>query len=103
MIEALAPILIILAVAALWHSSLGAREHARRHAARLCSQSRLQLLDQTVSLQRLRVRHEPGQGWQLQRDYAFSVSSTGQDRLPGSLRMVGNRLTTWSLPGPDGS
>ncbi len=98
MIEALAPILLVLVVVAIWHSALGAREQARRHAAYLCKQARLQLLDQTVSLQRIRVRHEPGSGWQVQRDYGFNVSSSGQDRLPGSLRMVGDRLTSWSLP-----
>lgn len=96
--EFLLPILILLGIAAFWHSALGARELARAHASRLCKSTRLQLLDQTVSLRRMRLRHQSGLGWQLQRDYGFEVSSNGQDRLPGSLRMTGDRLQTWSLP-----
>ncbi|MGB8635704.1 MAG: DUF3301 domain-containing protein [Rhodanobacteraceae bacterium] len=96
--EYLLPLLILLAIVAIWHAALGAREQAREHATRLCGSARLQLLDQTVSLKRLTLGHRPGQGWQIQRDYGFEVSSNGQDRLPGSLRMAGNRLLSWSLP-----
>lgn len=96
--EFLLPILFLLALAALWHSALGARELARAHAARLCTSASLQLLDQSVALRRIRLGHHVGQGWQIQRDYGFEVSSNGQDRLPGSLRMAGNKLLTWSLP-----
>lgn len=96
--EFLLPILILLAIAAFWHSALGAREMARHHANRLCASARLQLLDQSVSLRRMRLGHQPGHGWHIQRDYGFEVSSNGQDRLPGHLRMTGSRLLTWSLP-----
>ncbi|MGA7298167.1 MAG: DUF3301 domain-containing protein [Rhodanobacteraceae bacterium] len=96
--EYLFSLLILLALVAIWHAALGAREQAREHATRLCVSARLQLLDQTVSLKRLTLGHQPGQGWQIRRDYGFEVSSNGQDRLPGSLRMTGNRLLAWSLP-----
>ena len=97
MIEALAPILILLGAVAIWHNALGSREQARQHAARLCHQARLQLLDQSVSLKRFRVRHVARQGWQIQREYMVDVSSTGHDRRPGPLRMAGGRLVAWRL------
>lgn len=103
MIELFVPLLLLLGLSALWHAALGAREIARAHADRLCRSARLQLLDQTVSLHRVRLRHLPQSGWQVQRIYGFEVSSDGNDRLPGSLRMSGNRLQAWTLPGEHGA
>ncbi len=96
--EYLFSILVLLVIAAFWHSALGAREVARQHASQLCASAHLQLLDQSVSLHRIRLGHQSGRGWHIQRDYAFEVSSNGQDRLPGRLRMTGDQLLTWSLP-----
>lgn len=98
MLEVYVPILVLLLLALAWHDALGARELARAHARRLCSQARLQLLDETVSLRRLRLRRPTGQSLQLQREYAFEVSSNGNDRLTGHVRLAGQRLQSWSLP-----
>lgn len=92
------PILALLSLAALWLSSMEARERARSHASRLCEQANLQLLDQTVSLRRLRLRRPAGRSLRLQREYGFEVSSDGSNRLPGQLRLVGYELQGWSLP-----
>lgn len=92
------PALLLLGVGLLWHSALGAREAARRHARRLCAAANLQLLDETVSLERMRPQRDDRGGWSWRRTYAFEVSSTGSDRLRGSLHMLGESLRGSSMP-----
>lgn len=98
MLEIGLPALILVLIGMFWHASLGARENARMHARMLCSRARLQLLDQTVVLKRIRPARQPGEGWMLIRDYGFDVSSDGNNRLPARLRLSGTQLSSWSLP-----
>lgn len=98
MLELALPALVLGTAAWLWHSMLGAKELARLHARQLCHHAHLQLLDETVSLQRMRPRRS-ADGWlQWQRDYGFDVSNNGTDRHAGSLRMNGSTLRSYRLP-----
>lgn len=98
MLELALPALILGSIAWAWHSMLGAKELARVHARRVCRRAQLQLLDETVSLQRMRPQRGPD-GWlQWQRDYAFDVSSNGADRHAASLRMNDRVLLSYRLP-----
>jgi hypothetical protein len=80
-----------------WMDALNAREHAIRHGQALCREAGVQLLDQTVSLKRLRIGRRDGLPTLLRR-YAFEVSLDGSDRHRGHLDLGGHRLEAWSLP-----
>ncbi|HSJ40894.1 MAG TPA: DUF3301 domain-containing protein [Xanthobacteraceae bacterium] len=97
MFEPMLLLLLILAGAYAWQNALHARERARALCFDLCTQANVQLLDQTVALQRMRLIRVP-QGWRLRRDYRFDFSVDGRDRHRGTLSLIAGELQTHSLP-----
>ena len=92
----------LLAIAVLvwvWLDALNARECAIRAGRELCRDAGVQLLDQTVSLKRVRIGRRDGLPTFLRR-YGFEVSLDGRDRHRGHLDLSGLRLEAWSLPLP---
>lgn len=92
----------LLAIALLvwaWMDAMRAREVAVGHGRELCRQAGVQLLDQTVSLKRLRLVRRNGMPAFVRR-YGFEVSLDGSDRHRGHLDLQGHRLEAWSLPLP---
>ncbi|MBN8726439.1 MAG: DUF3301 domain-containing protein [Xanthomonadales bacterium] len=81
----------------MWLDALRAREHAIRHGGQLCREAGVQLLDQSVSLRRLRIARRRGLLTFVRR-YSFEVSLDGSDRHRAHLDLAGHRLETWSLP-----
>jgi hypothetical protein len=57
----------------------------------------VQLLDQTVSLTRIRIARVDGLPT-LVRRYGFEISLDGSDRHRGHLDLEGHALGAWSLP-----
>ena len=86
--------IVILALAAwLWLDSLKAREVAVRTARAACLADGLMLLDDTVAISNLKpVRDDDGRV-RLQRAYNFEYSDTGNNRLQGSIVLLGHRVT----------
>jgi hypothetical protein len=97
MFEPMLLLLLILAGAYAWQSALRERERARAMCFDLCMQANVQLLDQTVALQRMRLIRVP-QGLRLRRDYRFDFSVDGRDRHRGTLSLIAGELQTHSLP-----
>lgn len=88
----------VLALAALWWlAAIDAKELARRQATRLCTESGVQLLDQTVALRAVRVVRTHG-GVALRWRYAFEFSVDGVGRERGQLTLLGVDLESWSVP-----
>lgn len=81
----------------VWLKLSTARERAVREARGQCLQHGLQLLDETVGLRRIRLRRVDGLR-RVERCYDFEVSINGHDREPGRLWMIGNAMTSVSLP-----
>jgi hypothetical protein len=81
----------------LWMDALGARERAVRYGRQLCREAGVQLLDQTVSLTRIRIARVDGLP-ALVRRYGFEISLDGSDRHRGHLDLEGHALGAWSLP-----
>lgn len=83
-------ILVTCSVAWLIWQNTGRREQAIAAAMRHCQKQEVQLLDQTVSLNRLRPY------WKdqlcLERHYGFEFTSTGERRYKGHLTLIGKRL-----------
>lgn len=97
MIESLLPLLLILAGFYVWQSALRARELARALSRELCAAAQVQLLDQTVALQKLRLMRVPARGLLLRRDYGFDFSVDGRDRHRGALSVVDGRLLSHNM------
>lgn len=86
-------LLLLAAIAWLWLDSLKAREVAVRAARAACAADGLLLLDDTVAIANLKpVRDDDGHV-KLQRAYGFEYSDTGNNRLKGSVVLLGHRVT----------
>lgn len=90
-------LLVLVATVGLWLKLSVARERAVQEARRQCELHGLQLLDETVGLQRLRLCRANGLR-RVERCYGFEVSIDGRDRAPGRLWMIGDSLSSLSLP-----
>ncbi len=87
-------LILLLLLAALiwfWQNTLYVRELALRAAQEICLRQQLQLLDATVTLQRVVLRRSVGR-LLLQRTFQFSYSSDGDDRKAGFVIVAGNHV-----------
>ena len=84
-----------------WRDSLGAREQARAASARACQQTGMQLLDDTVALERLWPRRDRDGRLKLERLYVFEFTDTGLVRRTGSVLLVGWRVEVLHMEGGD--
>ena len=92
-------LVIFGAVAWYWYAGMHTREQAIAVGRRACANSRLQFLDDSVALSRTRfARNSQGQ-LQFKRDYRFEFSDTGNNRRPGVVSMLGDRVEWVSLDG----
>jgi hypothetical protein len=83
----------LTAIAWLWLDSLKAREGAVRAARAACVADGLLLLDDTVAIANLKLVRDDDGHVKLQRAYDFEYSDTGNNRLKGSVVLLGHRLT----------
>ena len=101
MISTLLPLILVLGGFYIWHDALKAREQAHALSRRVCAQAGVQLLDQTIALQRIGIARG-ADGWlHLRRRYRFEISTDGTDRQPGTLETFDGELLSHSLPLPD--
>ena len=95
-------LLLFCAAVWLWLDSLKAREIAVRAARAACTAEALLLLDDTVAIANLKLRRDDDGHVKLQRAYDFEYSDTGNNRLKGSIVLLGYRVTLlnvgWRLP-----
>lgn len=97
MLEIWLPLLSLALLGWAWYHVLRLRERAVAHARRLCDQRGLQLLDDSVSLHRLRASWRNG-GLHVLREYRFDTSLGGHDRQSASVTLLGGRVVAASLP-----
>jgi hypothetical protein len=74
-----------------WQNTLRVRELALKAAREVCASQQLQLLDATVTVQRLALRRLAGQAV-LQRTFQFTYSRDGNDRQTGFIITLGNHV-----------
>lgn len=82
-----------------WYAAMHAREQAVAVGRRACHDAGLQFLDESVALARLRFARNGDGQLRFQRDYRFEFSDTGDNRRPGVIRMLGERVEWVSLDG----
>jgi Protein of unknown function (DUF3301) len=91
MLELLGLFVLIL-VALLWFDSLQAREAAVRAARGACEAEGLLFLDDTVGIISVKPARDEEGRLKLQRAYEFEYSDTGNNRIAGSVVMLGKRV-----------
>ncbi len=84
-------------VAWQWWDGLQKRELALQAAQRACAQAGVQFLDASVSLRKLALRRDENQRARFYREFAFEYSTSGEDRQPGRVYMLGARVLSASL------
>lgn len=80
---------LIVGAVWLWLTSLRARESAVEAARLACAADGVQLLDDTVALASLWPQRASSGTLVLRRIYRFEFSDTGNNRLGGSITLLG--------------
>ena len=83
---------LLSALGWLWYDSLNVREIAVRAAHEACAAEHLLFLDDTVGIISLKLARNNDGHLRLQRAYDFEYSDTGNNRLNGSVVMLGQRV-----------
>lgn len=89
-------------VAALWWWMVEARDRVNLVCREVCRDLELQRLDESVSLNRLRLARD-GDWLGFERVYAFEFSVNGADRHPGEVCLRGAFPHWVHLEHPDGA
>lgn len=89
---------LFLAGAWFWIDSMHAREVAVDAGRRACAAEQVQLLDWSVALVRIRVGRNGDGRLRFRRTYEFEYSDTGDNRLKGSVTLLGEQVVTVHMP-----
>lgn len=101
MSEGTAILFLLGSIAWLWHTSRTAHEKVLEISQAVCRELKVQRLDDTVALRRLRLGWTR-QGPSLRRVYAFEFSSDGVDRCSGEIALLGLHLDWIRIDHPQG-
>jgi Protein of unknown function (DUF3301). len=82
-------VLVLAALAWLWLDSLKARDVAMQAARAACAAEGLMLLDDTVAIAALKLKRARDGRIRLQRAYEFEYSDSGDNRIEGSIVLLG--------------
>ena len=91
-------ILILIGVAWFWQDSLRVREMAIALAKDFCVKENVQFLDGAVAAVRMRLKRDGHGRVVIARNYQFEFTDTGNNRLQGTIMMLGHTLETMHLP-----
>ena len=87
----------LCALVYFWWSNTQCREIAVKLARTACARCGVQLLDETVTLQKLRLARSPRGHMSIARSYTFEFSASGNDRKSGVVDMLGTDLQQMHL------
>jgi hypothetical protein len=83
---------LLLAIIAYWWDTTRTNEIAMRSCRRICQSTGVQLLDATVSRQRVWLRRHPHGGVQICRLYSFEYSRDSENRQFGYIVLLGHQV-----------
>lgn len=81
----------------LWYDSLDVRATAITAAKSICQSEDLLLLDDTVAIRKLGLGRDDDGIVRIRRVYGFEYSDTGNDRIAGSIALLGHRVLAINL------
>jgi len=87
----------LLAGLAFWWDSARSRETAIALSRSACQRCQVQLLDETVSLNKVRLQRNPQGRINIARWYTFEFTSSGDNRRHGLISLLGGTLTNMHL------
>ena len=90
-------IILFGALVWFWLESLMVREAAIRAARTACEAEGLILLDYTVAISAMKPARDERGRLKLQRSYDFEYSDTGDNRLKGSVVLMGRRVLLFNV------
>jgi len=96
-LQALFWLCIIVLLIHHWWQSQKIKEIALQHTLRKCKELDLQLLDASINLRGLWLKRDNEGKIRIWRSYNFEFSSTGDERYPGKVVMLGNRITNFEM------
>ncbi len=83
---------LLAAIVGYWWDTTRTNETAMRSCRRICQSAGVQLLDATVSRQRVWLRRHPQGGIQICRLYSFEYSRDNETRQFGYLVLLGHQV-----------
>lgn len=86
-------------IAWFWFDALRCRELTKTVCRKICVQLQLQLLDDTIALQRMRLKRDHRGKLSIQRLYQFEFYDGNNGRHQGTVLMRGVSLELIELPG----
>jgi hypothetical protein len=89
---------VLLFIAWFWLDTIAKREIAIQIGRELASRCNLQLLDETVACNKIRLGRDSRGHAQFVRLYEFEVSADGVTRLDCNLQLLGKQLQSWHIP-----
>lgn len=90
-------LILFVALGWLWWDSMQAREAAVTAARAACEAEGLLFLDDTVGIASIKPARNANGRLRLQRAYDFEFSDTGDNRVKGSVVMLGRRVMLLNL------
>lgn len=90
-------LVILLSFSWLWLENQGMRERAIAIAKDFCAKENVQFLDGAMALVRMRLRRDALGRMAITRTYQFEFSDTGDNRLKGTIILLGKSLETLHL------
>jgi hypothetical protein len=90
-------IILLVALVWFWLEGLMVREAAIRAARAACDADGFLLLDYTVAMSAMKPARDENGRLGLQRTYDFEYSDTGNNRLKGSVVLLGRRLVLFNV------
>ncbi|MEK6664461.1 MAG: DUF3301 domain-containing protein [Pseudomonadota bacterium] len=88
----------LLGIAWFWQDSLHVREIAIALAKDFCAKENVQFLDGAVAAVSIRLKRDRRGRLVIARNYQFEFTDTGDNRLKGTIMMLGHALETMHLP-----
>lgn len=86
----------------IWVDGMRAREVALEVGRRACESEGLQFLDWSVSMSKMRVARSADGRLRVRRVYDFEFSDNGNNRLHGSIVLLGTQLVSLYLAPGEG-
>jgi Protein of unknown function (DUF3301) len=90
-------LLPLVALAMFWSDSLRALEVARNAGKKACLREGVQFLDDTVTVSALALGRDAQGRIAIRRSYRFEFSDTGDNRLEGTLVLLGARVESMEM------
>lgn len=85
-------LLLVVALGWFWLNGIKARDAAMIACRRACGAEGLQFLDDTVSTARVKLERDDDGTLRMRRVYSFEYSDSGNNRCPGSVVLLGDRV-----------